>query len=154
MTTIERKANELASLLADHRIVKVEMQSEHVVCVARVDLPEYGVVAGGTFHLFASSYTGYAYLVTNDGCTCPSYEFKHGTCKHSTAASQFTAARYFAHKAEAGRLVLEPIMREDDVVAHVEDSIRSGELNTKGSLNKCALRMEHIESLGRSIPMR
>lgn len=144
MTTTERRTNELANLLSEHRVVRVEMQAEHAVCVAREDLPAYGIKAGETFHLYASSYAGYAYIVREGvggrECSCIGFSFKH-TCKHCNAVNSIEVARYYARKGEAaGTLVLEPIMREDDVLAHVEDSIRSGEFE---SCLGCGQRVKH-----------
>lgn len=112
-----------------HRLVKVSMQADHAVCVARVDMPEYDIKAGERFELVASSYVGYAYIIKNDAqgnrsCTCKRYEFMH-TCKHCRQCSDYAVARYFARKAESEHeMVLELIMREDDVVVHVEDDLR------------------------------
>ncbi|MGH2478087.1 MAG: hypothetical protein ACRDHW_00310 [Ktedonobacteraceae bacterium] len=115
MTVAERKINELAALISAHRIVKVTMQAEHAVCIAHVDMPEYGICAGDTFHLFTSSYAGYAYIVTNDGCGCKSYEHRHG-CKHNQEASKINASRYFAHKSSQK-------WDESDTAAHALDDL-------------------------------
>lgn len=96
MTQQERRSNELAQLIAQHRVVRVSMQAEHAVCVARVDMPEFGIVKGEMFHLFASSYQGYAYIVA-DGCGCKRYEFRRD-CKHCQSASKINVARYRARQ--------------------------------------------------------
>lgn len=147
MTTkqLERHISEQENLLTAHRIVKVDMQSEHATCIARVDMPEYGIRAGETFHLVAaSSHPGYAYIIRKGAegreCSCTGFAFRH-SCKHAKAVNCIEVAHYYARK-EAGTLVLEPVWREDDAVAHVEDSIRSGEFEY-ASCYGCGARVRH-----------
>lgn len=137
MTTkqLERKASELESLISAHRVVRCDMQSEHIRCVARVDLPEYGVRAGETFHLVQSSYEGYAYVVTENAefgyieCPCKAYEF-HRQCKHTKLVGAANAARYFRqHELTEAAAIAPAILGEfaQDLEQHVTDSIESGE---------------------------
>lgn len=102
MTTAERKANELATLIAEHRVVRVSMQAEHATVTARVAMPEYGIAAGETYHLVAaSSYKGYAYIVrwdsawTRHACSCVGCEMRH-TCKHTVLVNEICIER--SHK--------------------------------------------------------
>lgn len=132
MTTkqLERKASELESLITDHRVVRVEhFQGEHLTCTANVDMPEYGIRKGETFHLYASSFDGWFYIVrwdsvwTRHACSCRGYEMRHH-CRHADAVKTICTSKYHQSQPVAARSF------EDwgDMDAHVEDSIRSGEL--------------------------
>lgn len=155
---IARKASELENLIAEHRIVRCDMQQEHVTCIARVDMPEYGIEAGETFHLYAAaSFPGYAYIVKEapEGrqCSCPA----HKPCKHLKAINVLMVARYYARKAAAHTMVLEPApeRREDDVVVHVADDARTGKFPTRKDmpLNGAGMKMER-SPFGALVPMR
>lgn len=129
----ERKAAELVTLLSEHRLVKVDMQQEHVTCTARVDMPEYGIKRGEMFHLVAcGSHPGYAYIVTWDtawnkhACSCQGYAARH-FCKHADLVNEVCKAKYHQRKSVPARQF--ESWGESDTVAHVEDSIASGELD-------------------------
>lgn len=112
-------------MVNSHRLVKVQMQAEHATCIARVDLPEYGIKAGEQFELVQSSYVGWAYIITTDEqhnriCTCNGFMWRRD-CKHVKLCSKQAAARYFAHKADSEHeLVLEPAPSVPVAVRDVE----------------------------------
>lgn len=143
-------------MLTARRIVKVAIQTGHVMGIARVDMPEYGLSAGEHFHLFESGYSdeqgnAYAYIVA-DGCSCKSYEFRC-QCVHSQDASWRNLAWYQGQK-----------WNKDDELAHVEDSLESGEFEqaayailVRERREKAALQPSgHVveEFDGRSVLMR
>jgi hypothetical protein len=126
MTTkqLERIATELDKLISEHRVVRTEMQSEHMTCVARVDMPEYGIHQGETFHLVAcGSHPGYAYIVRWDSdwnkhaCTCQRYQFRH-QCDDAALVNAICKERYHQQRWD-----------ESDTQVHIEDSIASGEMD-------------------------
>lgn len=108
MTTAERKQNELAQLIAERRVVRAEMQAQHATVTARVDMPEYGIKAGETFHLVMSSFEGYAYIVkwdqvwTKHACGCKGYEWKH-YCKHTDNVNAVCKSRFHQQRPTPAR---------------------------------------------------
>lgn len=142
MTVAERTANTLAELISAHRVVHVEMQQEHAVCIARVDMPEYGIKAGETFELVkAGSFAGYAYIIVYGPagrvCSCPA---KVQNCKHVKLASEIAVVRYYARKAHGG-LVLEPVavIPDGDQDAHVADDLRGKRFPTREQMRRMPL---------------
>lgn len=132
-SAVERKDVELSKLLNEHRLIKVDIQQEHVTCTARVDMPEYGIKRGEMFHLVAcGSYPGYAYIVTWDAawnkhaCSCKSYQFRHA-CQDADLVNEVCKAKYHQRKSVPARQFED--WGESDTAAHVEDSIASGELD-------------------------
>lgn len=90
----------------------------------------------GHVDLYASStYTGYGYMVTYGAqgyeCGCEHYEHKR-TCSHcqdanARAKARHQRARELAEAATIASSVLAEMVASDDLSAHVEDSIESGE---------------------------
>lgn len=102
MTTkqLERKQNELESLITDHRVVRIQYtEAEHFTVKVNRDMPEWGVKAGEIVHLYKSSYEGFYYILTWDAvwtrhaCSCRGYEMRHH-CKHADAVNEICRARY------------------------------------------------------------
>lgn len=101
-----------------HYIARAQFKATGVVL--------YGVQSGeNTYHvtICAGHVTGCRNSATGEGCK--GFYF-NGTCKHSDYTMSLEAARTEqAHEAE--QVVLAEMVAHDDVTAHVEDSIRSGE---------------------------
>lgn len=142
----KRQFRELAELVVDHKVIRVSMQADHATCIAREDMPEYGIAAGETFHLFMSGYSdingnSYAYIYNANGCACGAYQHLHN-CKHVPLANAAIVARYNARKGEqAGTLVLSPVatIREDDQATHVAEDVQMGRFPTRKDLDECSL---------------
>src|SRR5262249_32756443 len=100
----------------------------HMICTARVDMPEFHLEAGESFQLFESGYSdesgaSYAYIVGIDGCSCKGHEHRH-SCQHSPEASRVHVARLHLRQ---------QTWREDDELAHVEDSLVAGEFEREAA---------------------
>ena len=131
-------------MLAEHRIVRVSIQTGHATCTARIDMPEYGILAGESFQLFVSNYSdeqggSYAYIVS-DGCSCKSYEFRR-QCEHRNMASRYNLIRY-----------KEQVWHHEDELTHVEEGIGSGDFEIEEPMsNLAALTDEIIKSEKRAV---
>lgn len=129
------KMNQLANLIAQKRVVFVDFcQSQSLKITARVDMPEWGVMAGETVYLVASdSYAGYYYIQRYDAargawvCYCPARK----PCKHEKYVqvqrlAEYRRQREIAESEQVAREVLGCGVAED-LTAHVEDALAVGE---------------------------
>jgi len=97
---MERKTHELENMLSEHRLVKATLPFglDVMECVAPLDIPEIGVLAGQSFWLATSNHAGYCYPITAEGyslyCPCKAHEFGHGSCKHCKRVSSLQLAAY------------------------------------------------------------
>lgn len=130
MTTAGRKQAELTQLIAEHRVIAAQTENdiERAIANQYID-PAYGLKPGDIFHLVRSSHDGYFYIVTPEGCSCNSYQYRH-TCRHTKAVSAFCKANI--NKRDWQIVECEQIAEEvlgpdfaQDLVQHIEDELRT-----------------------------
>jgi hypothetical protein len=112
---IRNKRNELTQLIAEHRMVAIEMgEAERISCTAIDDIPLYGIAKGQKFDLVKSSFEGFAYIVVEGAngheCSCVGHEKRH-TCKHADLCNEHIREQYYAkkHESREDAMVLEPM---------------------------------------------
>lgn len=145
--TATRKSGELAKLIAAKRVVFVDhYQGQHLKITARVDMPGWGVMAGETVYLVASrTYAGYYYLQKYDAgrndwtCYCPARK----PCAHQKYIAAIRLAEYRRQEQIADAQVIAPQVLgcevAQDLRAHVEDSLESGEFDTNFAVQAQAI---------------
>lgn len=129
MTSIERKQAELAQLIAEHRVIAAQTENDIERAIANQCIdPAYGLKPGDIFHLVRSSHDGYFYIVTEGGCRCNAYVYRH-TCRHVQMVRNFCRENLGKRdwKIVEAEQIAEEVLGEfaQDLVQHIEDELRT-----------------------------